>query len=284
MLMSKEKKYNSLLLLFGVSATALAIYFGLKNNELSNKLSKTNHEFETQQSLLVNDSIAVIDSLLFAGSYKKALQLSKELKQTKKFSVDSVLQLRYNLASEIVAAKNDYAYLKPKTEKVSSVSNNSSTVNNEQKTEDSKFKKEEEHIASSTKQLAAKSTAGEYLTFETTKGTKLHYIGYIKNNEANGHGIAILDSGSRYEGQWKNNKRHGYGKFYWDDGDYYEGTYIKDKRNGMGTYYWKNGEKYIGEWKNDQRNGKGQFFSKKGKLKASGIWENDVLIKQEKKH
>ena len=99
MIMNKEKKHNSLLLLFGIIAMVFAIYLGFRNNQLHNKLSKATLKLEAQQSLLVNDSIAIIDSLLFRGSYKEALVFSKELRQTKKFSKDSVLQLRYNLAS-----------------------------------------------------------------------------------------------------------------------------------------------------------------------------------------
>lgn len=283
--MSQQKKgYNSVLLFFGILGTTLAIYFGFRTSQLNNKLSKTVLKLEAQQPLLVNDSIAVIDSLLFRGDYKKAFQLSKELKQTKKFSTDSVLQLRYNLASVIITAEGNAPQEFLKVNDSGGVTNKKYSSVEKKKTTAEKLVDTKERVVSLTRKLTAKSTSGEYLTFETSKGTKLHYIGYIKNNQANGHGIAILDSGSRYEGHWENNKRHGLGKFYWDDGDYYEGTYHNDKRDGMGTYHWKNGDKYIGEWKNDQRNGKGQFFTKKGKLKASGIWENDELITKDKKH
>ncbi|MEM1336249.1 MAG: hypothetical protein AAF717_02000 [Bacteroidota bacterium] len=120
--------------------------------------------------------------------------------------------------------------------------------------------------------------SGEYLTFTTSKGSKLHYIGQVKNGKANGFGVAILSTGSRYEGQWKDNHRHGQGKFYWTDGHYYIGAYSDDKRNGEGTYFWPNGEKFVGLWSDDERTGEGVFYGKKGDVIASGLWEEDELV------
>ena len=129
------------------------------------------------------------------------------------------------------------------------------------------------------RQLHQKSF-GEYLTFTNSKGSQIHYVGKVKGGKANGHGVAILNTGSRYVGEWKDNQRHGYGTFYWKDGEFYEGQYKNDKRSGQGTYYWPNGEKYVGQWKDDQRSGKGAFYSKDGKLMASGVWEDDKMITQ----
>lgn len=126
-------------------------------------------------------------------------------------------------------------------------------------------------------QLQEKSF-GEYISFTNAKGSKLHYVGQVKQGKANGYGVAILNTGSRYIGEWQNNERHGYGTYYWKDGEYYEGEYRNDQRNGQGTYYWPNGEKYVGQWKADQRSGKGAFYGKDGKLMASGVWENDKMI------
>ncbi len=131
------------------------------------------------------------------------------------------------------------------------------------------------------KQLQRNST-GQYLTFKSKKGNRMHYVGRVRNGQANGVGIAILDTGSRYEGEWIANQRHGQGAFYWKDGEYYVGNYENDKRNGLGTYYWPNEEKYVGHWKDDKRNGKGTFYSKEGK-EITGIWKEDKLIDQEGK-
>lgn len=285
--MDIQKNKNNLLVFFCILASILAIYFGVKYQNLTQQLSNQNSfAKEVELSSKINDSISKIDSLLFKGAYDDALKITRELKQTNIFEGDTTLLLRYNLASELVAVKK----LKIEEETRSSlplkqnfaekkVDNKVDTIAQLKNNKDQNSK-----IKNEPTKLVVETNANEYLTFATTKGTKLHYIGTIKDNNANGYGVAILESGSRYEGQWKNNKRHGYGKFFWDDGDYYEGTYRNDKRDGIGTYHWKNGEKYIGEWKNDQRNGEGQFYNKKGKLKTSGIWQNDELIEHKKKH
>lgn len=127
------------------------------------------------------------------------------------------------------------------------------------------------------KQLQQKSF-GEYLTFKSRKGNQLHYIGQVKDGKAQGYGIALLDTGSRYEGNWKDNQRHGQGTFYWPDGEYYTGEFKNDFRNGFGTYYWPNGEKYAGQWKEDKRSGSGKFFDSEGDVVASGEWNEDKLV------
>ncbi len=125
---------------------------------------------------------------------------------------------------------------------------------------------------------------GEYLTFTNAKGSQIHYVGQVKNNQANGYGVAILSTGSRYEGEWKNNQRHGEGSFFWPDGEYYVGHYFNDKRSGEGTYHWPNGEKFVGLWKDDERTGEGAFYGKKGDVVASGVWEDDELVQVDKSH
>lgn len=56
-------------------------------------------------------------------------------------------------------------------------------------------------------------TTGDYLSFKSGKGNTVYYVGEIKNDMANGKGIALFGTGSRYEGEWKNNLRHGKGLF-----------------------------------------------------------------------
>ena len=128
-------------------------------------------------------------------------------------------------------------------------------------------------------QLERKSF-GEYLRFKSKKNNQMHYVGQVKNKKANGIGIALLDTGSRYEGEWKDNERHGQGTFYWADGERYEGSYSNDKRSGLGTYYWPNGEKYVGQWAEDKRNGAGTFYGSDGEVVTKGIWKNDKLKEQ----
>ena len=141
------------------------------------------------------------------------------------------------------------------------------------------LKKSRMKIQNLQRQLEQKA-AGEYLTFQSSKGSKVHYVGQVKNNKAHGEGLALLETGSRYEGDWKENQRHGEGAFYWPDGEYYIGEYKNDKREGRGTYYWPNGEKYVGEWADDKRNGKGSFYNEEGEIITSGIWQNDELVQE----
>ena len=126
------------------------------------------------------------------------------------------------------------------------------------------------------------NTSGAYLTFSTSKGKQAHYVGQVKNKMAQGHGVALLNTGSRYEGEWKSNLRHGQGTFYWPDGQYYEGQYKDDRRHGLGTYHWTNGQKFTGYWENDQRNGEGTFYGEEGEVVAKGIWKDDELVKVDK--
>ena len=284
---NQQKNYNSSLVVVCGIAIIFAVYFGIKSQNLSNELSKKNTVVQIEEPIQEDNNISKIDSLLFKGEYTDALKMSSDLKrELNNFENDSMLLLRYNLVSEIVAVKSTKKQSVKKsspapTEVASNESETSEIV--EPVTQTIDYSKQRLISELNPVKSANYNKASDYLTFNTTKGTSLHYIGSIKQNKANGYGVAILESGSRYEGQWKNNKREGKGKFFWNDGEYYEGAYNDDKREGLGTYTWKNGEKYVGEWKNDKRNGRGKFYNKKGKLKTTGVWENDELVSEDKK-
>jgi len=282
--MKNQRKKINVLLVSCLLLGAATIYFGIKTNQLSNTLLKQNSSITNELDNSIGRDIAKIDSLLFKGEYKEVLKISEELKLSKTFENDSILQSRYNLASGMLEVKSLKNKKTIKSVKVPNTTNKNKKLEKNNDSISKKLVNTEKKLAMLTNKLNTTGiTNSKYLTFKTTKGTELHYIGDIKNNQANGYGVAILKSGSRYEGDWYNNKRHGIGQFFWDDGDYYEGAYKDDKREGLGMYHWKNGDKYHGEWKNDKRNGKGKFYNKKGKLKASGIWKDDVLLTQDKK-
>ena len=125
-------------------------------------------------------------------------------------------------------------------------------------------------------------------TLEFTNGGK--YIGQIKNDEMNGHGMFIysradneaLDyyngtyknglkdgkgklvwkDGQFYDGQWKDGKRNGFGKEIYGDHDSYEGYFKDNIRSGHGKYTWASGAQYVGNFENGDQNGKGTFFYK----------------------
>jgi len=127
------------------------------------------------------------------------------------------------------------------------------------------------------RRLAAKA-ASDYLSFKSTKGNDVFYVGQVRRKKANGEGYGLLSTGSRYVGEWKDNLKHGQGKFYWKDGAYYEGEFANDMRDGQGTYHFPSGEIYIGSWKDGARNGPGVIYSKDKKVVAEGEWKNDKLM------
>lgn len=269
-----------LAVIFLLSTIGLYIY----SSTLKNKFE----ENETQNSVVavnINDNkIEKIDSLLFKGNYTKALSFVDSIMKNGDLKSDAQINLRFQLLQDILDLKKKIKLSankeKPNKISVDSLLNAKDTKIDSLKLAMVNMKVDlyflEEKI-DSMKVNKSKKTYGEYLTFSTTKGKTLHYVGEVKDNKANGYGIAILETGSRYEGNWKNSKRHGKGKFYWDDGEHYEGQYEYDLRQGYGTYFWNNGEKYIGEWKNDMRDGQGKFFSEDGSIIAEGIWQKDKL-------
>lgn len=120
----------------------------------------------------------------------------------------------------------------------------------------------------------------QVISFKGVRGNKIHYIGEVKDNKANGNGIGIWVTGSVYKGEWKNNIRHGQGFHEWPDGEKFEGTYVDGKRKGFGKYYWPNGERYEGQWVDDKRNGKGTLFDPDGNIRFEGNWTDDKPVKK----
>ncbi|GEM_PF-3203652 len=117
------------------------------------------------------------------------------------------------------------------------------------------------------------------ITFESSKGKKVHYLGETDNGKAYGGGIGIWSTGGMYQGDWKSNQRHGEGRYEWSNNHIYEGEFKNDVREGEGIYYWPSGERYEGEWKNDRRNGKGTLYDKDGNIQYQGQWKKDEIMK-----
>jgi len=279
----KNKKSATLLTLITLVSVTTALYFGIQNFRI-NKTQTPDEEINDAKTNLEQEKIvAHIDSLLIKGDYSKALSISTELKASNSIYIDSELDLRIKIANDFVklSKKNRNIEIKNiKKDSINSIEKRSNiNTNNDQTTLELQQAKSQIKML---RNRLSQNSASNYITFKTSKGTELHYVGNVENSKANGYGIAILETGSRYEGEWKDNLRHGKGKFYWNDGEDYDGDYRNDMREGFGTYHWSNGEKYVGEWKNDRRNGHGEFFNKRGKLKNSGVWKDDELVEVEK--
>lgn len=264
----------------------MAVYFRMHSKELKNQL-ETNRD-KTQQlvsRLEMHEALLQGDSLVIRGDYDNALKSYSEGHDPETLSDGAAVELRMAFAKAFLALKSQKRPIDSnQTRDLDTLTNEKIQLSaNQINTMDSlgfALQKMRAQVSRLQKQLRKKAN-GQYLTFTTSKGSLVHYVGEVKNKKANGMGVALLSTGSRYEGQWKNNQRHGQGTFYWPDGQSYEGAYVNDKREGEGTYFWPNGEKYVGQWKDDERFGKGIFYGTEGDIVASGIWEDDELLERE---
>jgi hypothetical protein len=285
------KKQNRTIIsyLLLVFAVGIIVFYQLKTSNLKNEL-QANRAFQEQvdERMTVYQSLLQIDSALVKGNYQAALRAYQERLNTTGENDSTGIQLRISLAERLMKMQNALhsdASLIAGLQALDSNQIEHLPTPKEIRQYDSlnfALEKTKVRLARMERQLQKKSF-GEYLTFTSSKGSQMHYVGQVKNKKANGHGLALLNTGSRYEGEWKDNQRHGKGTFYWPDGEYYVGNYVNDKRSGQGTYYWPNGEKYTGAWKADQRSGEGVFYGKDGKVMANGIWQEDVLVEADKK-
>jgi len=267
-----------LLVLVSIS---IAIYYMMRSSDLQSALDEKETTTNIQPVTDQQPELEIADSLLAVGNYREALNMYSSMDNT----TGTDIELRRTASTALLQLQED----KNKNQAVNTQSTRSS---NDEKSRVSTpeimqydslsyaLEKTQLQLKSIKNQLRQKAF-GEYLTFKSKKGNRLHYVGQVKNKKANGQGIAILDSGSRYEGDWMDNMRHGQGIFYWIDGEHYEGSYVNDQRSGLGTYYWTNGEKYEGNWKDDQRNGRGTFYDVNEKVVTSGIWKDDKLVEED---
>ncbi|MFK7814436.1 MAG: MORN repeat-containing protein [Maribacter sp.] len=279
------KKYGFLTVL--IIAAASAIFFFLKNKKLQDELTQTqNVQSSLFEKLRQYEELVHIDSMLLKGDYDTALNSYNEtlkIHEENKMGIPVRIALAEKFLDVQRASKNQIGTAIIEEKALEEIVTEE-TPKSLRKLDSLQFtlKKTKVQLASLKRQLKSKSF-GEYLKFKSKKGNQIHYVGQVKNGKANGFGIALLDTGSRYEGQWKNNQRNGDGTFYWADGEYYVGTYNNDKRSGYGTYFWPNGEKYAGEWKEDKRSGSGEIYNATGDVVAGGEWNDDKLVQVNKK-
>ena len=279
--MKKDNKiifYVTILLLLILS---IVLYIKLK--EWQEKLDKIAEENERLENIYSVKAYQKTDSLVFEGNYTLALRQYEHALDTVSENERPQLEKRIVFLKQLQKTLKQKEIIEKDTVPLESDSEHYENLR-ERTTRDLDslsfaLKKAKLNIQSLKKQIL-EQTSGVYLSFESSKGNKIYYVGEVEDGQANGQGMALLETGSRYEGEWKDNLRHGKGSFYWLDGEYYVGDYKNDKREGFGSYYWPNGEKYVGEWRQDKRNGRGKFYNKEGKLIAEGVWKNDELVQQ----
>lgn len=259
-------------------ATTVALFFMFRSKSLELALAAHKNELDgIQKEINHHEGLLQIDSVLVSGDYDTAMGLYTRSLETS--SNSRGLELRMALAKTFSELKASAGKAKVSDALADSTNTATASTARELNSYDSLYfiiEKKQVQLNALRRQLEQKSF-GEYLRFMSKKNNALHYVGQVRNKKANGIGIALLDTGSRYEGEWKDNERHGQGTFYWPDGEYYEGSYVRDKRSGLGTYYWPNGEKYVGQWADDKRNGAGTFYGTDGEVVTKGIWKNDKL-------
>jgi len=281
--MKQTKTIFFILLLAGVVSSS---FFALKSSGLNKELNiALANQTKLENELKDHQRLMKIDSMLLIGEYNSAINSYEESLHTKGEN-NMIIPLRIAFAEKLLKQGSQQLEEKAtiKTEIDSLIAPKTNVSNDVREVDSLSFilEKVKVQLSKTRKQLQQKSY-GEYLKFKNTKGSIMHYVGQVKNGKANGFGIALLNTGSRYEGQWKNNQRHGEGTYHWPDGEYYVGSYTGDKRDGYGTYYWPNGEKYSGEWHEDKRNGSGKFFGTDGAIVTKGEWQNDKLVSAIKK-
>lgn len=280
-------KTKTTLLYFALAVTSAgALFFLTKSARLQRQLAET----EVKQTELTKrvdqyEQLTHIDSMLLNGDYDTAIRsytASMETRKENKMGIPLRIALAEKLLHDQLGAVSDDAQSRSRMDSLSQ--QKVATPEEVRKYDSLNFtlEKTKVQLTRLKRQMSTKSF-GEYLKFKSKKGNQMHYVGQVKNGKANGYGIALLDTGSRYEGQWQDNQRQGEGTFYWPDGEYYVGEYENDKRSGFGTYYWPNGEKYAGEWKEDKRSGSGQFFGTDGAIIAGGEWSDDKLVEVNKR-
>ena len=285
----KSKSLLTTLVLFIVSG-CLALYFFVRTQVLQNKLEATRTTVveQTKKEELVA-SLQGIDDFLLQGQYEQALKAYKNQLSSADSTVSPFIEKRIQLTRNLMAMRQTIYENNGLTDDTATIDSTAIAMvptHDEIRKFDSllfAMEKIQVQLDHAQQQLKRKAAFGEYLTFTSSKGNTVYYVGEVRNNKANGNGVALYSTGSRYQGVWKDNLRHGNGTFSWPDGERYEGNYVNDRREGVGTYFWPNGEKFAGGWKDDRRNGKGAFYNEGGEIMTSGIWKKDELVEVDKK-
>lgn len=298
--MSKKKTYRKILITI-LSVYAVVSIIGFAS--LLSKHDKQNDYYDGKmmdlkstrdslsKSLDAIRELVIADNEIFIGEYESALNSFDKLLASNKYS-DLDRELIQFRIDKINALKSQGDTLVNDIKAYQFTLNNMITsLNKVEKTKDSLYSEIEKlqndfsqqtndfkaELAEKNKLLNRKEKI-QVISFKNTKGNTIHFLGEIKNNQANGGGVGIWNTGSIYKGEWENNQRHGKGLFEWTDGHKYDGEFVNDIREGEGTYFWSSGEKYVGTWKDGKRNGYGKLYDKDNNLKYEGEWRNDKIV------
>jgi hypothetical protein len=301
MSVSKKNLYKDvLLIILLLLSIAASIVFFLQNSELKTEIKdqlQSQGAFQSKFDSLLNkfdylSKKSTADDYFIQGDYEKSFEIYSELVEMNEDK--DLLGGRKNIFQVYMSDESKIAELQVLRLKEDSlfkeISHLSDSIGALQKSyiasiEQSKkqaqnlkvqFDQLEANLNSLKKQYNEVSENRNLVTFRSSSGNKVHYIGDMVNNRANGFGIGIWDTGGVYKGEWRNNRRNGKGRYEWVDGEWYEGNYADDQREGFGVYYKRNGERYEGNWKENKRHGEGKVYDKNEQIINEGVWNEDV--------
>lgn len=291
----------ALILLIVVLAALAVVFFQRKTQiklQLGNKLEELEEKQQKFDSLLqVYNYVSkksTADELFIQGEYEKSFQVYAELVELTENS--DLLNGRKNIFQIYMSEESKIAELQALKQKeeqlLANIGQLRDSINLVQKTylsslDDSKrqastlksqFDKLEKDLKTLENKYKEVSDNRNVITFRSSAGNKVHYIGDMVNNRANGFGIGIWDTGGVYKGEWRNNRRNGKGRYEWVDGEWYEGQFADDQREGFGVYYKRNGERFEGYWKENKRHGEGKVFDKNEQIINEGVWNEDNYV------
>lgn len=245
-----------------------------KLQEKSDKISELNDILDAESHWLYDRDLEK------AISHLKAIEPADESSKVQQ-RIDALEKIRKELASDTMSLQQYKVRLNAQNDEVQKLKDQKDSIDETLNDQLSSVQNEKDRLLEvvQKKEKALKRNEDiQVISFKSTKGDQVHYLGEVENGKANGGGIGIWRTGSIYKGKWKNNKRHGEGTFEWADGQKYEGDFKNDVRTGKGTYFWPSGERYEGEFRNNRREGQGTLYDPDGNVSFKGKWKNDKPV------
>lgn len=286
----KKNRFKTLFLI-SLGLLVLSLIYIIARPGKGNK-SKSQQKLE-QKLQEKSDKISELNDILDAESHwlydrdlEKAISHLKAIKPADESSkvqqrIDTLEKIRKELASDTMSLQQYKVRLNAQNDEVQKLKDQKDSIDETLNDQLSSVQNEKdsllEVIQKKEKALKRKEDI-KVISFKSTKGDQVHYLGEVENGKANGGGIGIWRTGSIYKGKWKNNKRHGEGTFEWADGQKYEGDFKNDIRTGKGTYFWPSGERYEGEFRNNRREGQGTLYDPDGNVSFKGKWKDDKPV------
>ena len=295
--MSVSKRSSALVILSIAAAVAVVLALGWSARQQLLLDEQTTLATTYAEQLADYQRLTALDSLVFAGAYETALDGYAAVAADSQLFREEVLAGRTAFVNKVVRTEYRLDTLLRRRPRVTPrpspalpinlapapIAQNNPSLNQPLRYDSLRFalQKAEMQVRNLTQKLS-RSSGPNYLTFKSREGNETYYVGEIKNGKANGNGVALLSTGSRYQGEWEDNRKNGVGEFHWSDGAWYEGEYEEDLRSGRGTYHFPDGSTFVGQWAEDVRNGEGVFYNNKGKVVTRGTWDSDILVQGRK--